>query len=694
MVRFNQVEEDKKDEAKNNELREQAEKINEIVDMKLKIYSKEIKLRKEMPGIPVITNLIRERYGIGKSTDELIKYADLWVNFQFYPVKEISGHVLIYGPPGTGKSFFVGVVAEKTGAYLIKASAIEMANPVNFELLYQQAKTVRKLSIKKWIERYGGLENAIEFIANKLIEDAKQEGVTLSNGKVLNFLNEHIQKMSDIITLCSPDDENDVGVAIKLKDEFNKRFNCSSGEIFETLVRYFPGIPVIIYIDEIDSVGNRTLNANPVLNSIFSAIDGGSSRRINSGISFVGTTNSLETLDRALTRKGRMDLLYLPYPDMSQRQTISEVMINRFGDALFKFKKDDIIKVFLKIPLLTGADIFGVINDVVKDMRSRIKAVERIIVSKDDVIRRLEKKKGRDIFSYENAIDIKGFEGIMNLIKGKTVKKPPIYILNELVEKLNVEQEKVDQIDQIGKGYLDYNNLNSLHNVCKLLALSYNMGKGVAVRVDSDELSEMLAYEFQYRLLSIGKPVLIINVYADRLLHGIVGTTRRKVDDLFAKLRTMKESVILFKNIDALQTGSFVGEWENAFVKGIKGLTLEGAVIIGQGGIGYFDNAFDNQVFDAVFNYPLETKIIYDILTNKPNDEIIKELMEMDEYKYEGYTLFDDIVNAVESDVSTLSLIEHRDLSENIKLLTQRHRRMINKTVEKRIAEKNGKIKP
>ena len=121
--------------------------------------------------------------------------------------------------------------------------------------------------------------------------------------------------------------------------------------------------PSIIFIDEIDAIGNkRSMSASKneeresTLNQLLAEIDG----IIESNVIVIGATNFPEMLDSALTRSGRLEKkIYTILPDLSARYKIlsihtkTKIMDNNID--LYNFAK--------QMVNLNGADISMIINN-------------------------------------------------------------------------------------------------------------------------------------------------------------------------------------------------------------------------------------------------------------------------------------------------------------------------------------------
>ncbi|MEM4208709.1 MAG: AAA family ATPase [Candidatus Bilamarchaeaceae archaeon] len=590
----------------------------------------------------------------------------------------------MYGPPGTGKSFFVGTLCERSGAYYMSVEASEVSNPSVFESKYKIAKTIRKLSVMEYIKMEGGLDKALEIIADNIV---KVVGDDCKRDRVVTFLRNKIRSEEELVQLCMPADENDCLKADQLKGSFIEAFGGSKNDkaikdaavIFETLVRYFPGIPVVMFIDEIDKVGDRTLGSNPVLNAICTAVDGGSERRINAGITFIAATNDLETIDRALLRHGRFETILVKYPDSKQRKTIADVMCKRFSDINIVIR-EEVSDVISRIPLLSGADIWGLLQNTINKMRVKAKKDEKLTIGKEEILGILEKRECNNYISGEAALQVSGYEKVIDFLRGVSIDEPVLYTLYNYYE--DVKRSSV-----LKHGFSFSNgSINALQDASRIITVSYMVNEGISLRVPDDELAQMLVDEMQYRLLVSGIPTVVTEVFVDRLLHGIVGTTRRKVDGMMNKLSAMGESIILLRNLDSLQTGDYVGEWSGSLLQGIRTLKEKKCTVIGVSTLPFFDTAFGELVVPSVVDNRGYYLLWCALARIDPNIDSIKEIY------YKGNEnemyLISDVVNSYrlnkESTPITLSEKKYKDLEKQMRML---------KSVSKKQEEKLKKVR-
>jgi len=119
--------------------------------------------------------------------------------------------------------------------------------------------------------------------------------------------------------------------------------------------------PCIVFIDEIDAVGpKRTSRDNSAvrmtLNQLLVELDGFEQ---NSGIVVICATNFPESLDKALTRPGRLDRqVVVPIPDLKGRMEILEM----YASKLLLDKNVELMTLAKRTAGMTGADLFNILN--------------------------------------------------------------------------------------------------------------------------------------------------------------------------------------------------------------------------------------------------------------------------------------------------------------------------------------------
>ncbi|WP_441277184.1 AAA family ATPase [Tardiphaga sp. 172_B4_N1_3] len=136
--------------------------------------------------------------------------------------------------------------------------------------------------------------------------------------------------------------------------------------------------PSILFIDEIDAVGNRRDLRGPnekysreVVNALLECLDGAEARQ---GVVVVAATNYPEKIDPALLRPGRLDRhLRIPLPDCQARLTILRYHLGHDLPAV------DLADIATHLDGATGA----IIEQVVRDARRRARHARRPMTTAD-----------------------------------------------------------------------------------------------------------------------------------------------------------------------------------------------------------------------------------------------------------------------------------------------------------------------
>lgn len=149
--------------------------------------------------------------------------------------------------------------------------------------------------------------------------------------------------------------------------------------------------PIIIFIDEIDSIAKTRSSANNIgsgnderdqtLNQLLIELDGFTA---NLGIVVIGATNQIDLVDPAIKRPGRFDrLISIGNPSLSEREAILRVHARnkKFDNAVF------FPEIALRTIGFSGADLENLLNE------SAILAtrLNKSNITKEDIYKTLEK---------------------------------------------------------------------------------------------------------------------------------------------------------------------------------------------------------------------------------------------------------------------------------------------------------------
>ena len=129
--------------------------------------------------------------------------------------------------------------------------------------------------------------------------------------------------------------------------------------------------PCVIFIDEIDGIGQRAANAssaadtenNRIIDALLVELDG---FKPNDGVIVVGATNHVENVDPALTRDGRFDrTVYLSLPSLEEREQLFRMYAQgvALGVPEEPAARDQLFRALGRMSVgLSPASIAGVVN--------------------------------------------------------------------------------------------------------------------------------------------------------------------------------------------------------------------------------------------------------------------------------------------------------------------------------------------
>lgn len=127
------------------------------------------------------------------------------------------------------------------------------------------------------------------------------------------------------------------------------------------------GVPNILFLDEIDSIGASRKNGNTDwkkddINTLIALINNVSEK----GIILIGATNLIEDVDEAILRPGRFDKkIYVGLPDEKSRKDIFDKMIKKIPIAKALAQKTDILAELTKGK--SNAEISAILNECCRE---------------------------------------------------------------------------------------------------------------------------------------------------------------------------------------------------------------------------------------------------------------------------------------------------------------------------------------
>ncbi len=128
--------------------------------------------------------------------------------------------------------------------------------------------------------------------------------------------------------------------------------------------------PCVVFIDEIDGIGQRAANAssaadtenNRIIDALLVELDG---FKANDGVIVVGATNHADNVDPALTRDGRFDrCVYLSLPSIEEREQLFRLYAEGVAlDAPEPVSRNHLFRALARMSVgLSPATIAGVVN--------------------------------------------------------------------------------------------------------------------------------------------------------------------------------------------------------------------------------------------------------------------------------------------------------------------------------------------
>ena len=127
-------------------------------------------------------------------------------------------------------------------------------------------------------------------------------------------------------------------------------------KIFDRAKDYSPSI---IFIDEIDTFGNRDNSSSPsAVNELLTQING-FSNDVEENVFIIAATNHMSSLDEAILRAGRLELhVEIPVLDRVGREAFMKRLLQRPSEA-----KMDIDKLVMYTSGMTGAQLEKIVNE-------------------------------------------------------------------------------------------------------------------------------------------------------------------------------------------------------------------------------------------------------------------------------------------------------------------------------------------
>jgi len=169
-------------------------------------------------------------------------------------------------------------------------------------------------------------------------------------------------------------DEVYVGVgAQRVRSLFDSALQATTYSKLELLIAYLSGVTLpqkkaVIFIDEIDAIGNR--NSSPIntsgthgtISQLLTCLDGITDRQ---NVFVIAATNNINNIDPAVRRSGRFDrVVAMNLPDKESRVELIKFYLATAGGAGDSLVKSDSIEILAVLSAgFSAADIKNMINE-------------------------------------------------------------------------------------------------------------------------------------------------------------------------------------------------------------------------------------------------------------------------------------------------------------------------------------------
>jgi SpoVK/Ycf46/Vps4 family AAA+-type ATPase len=214
-------------------------------------------------------------------------------------------------------------------------------------------------------------------------------------------------------------------INIKGPEILNKYVGESEKAIKMIFSRAKAAAPCIIFIDEIDGLvavrtSESSISQNRVLTQLLVEIDSISNKH---RVAIIGATNRPDRLDLAILRPGRFDwLLYVPAPDLSEREDILKCLFKktpvdtsknqlsdicrRFATATDGYSPADLLAVVRHAAILAIGEDFDSHCVNVDQLEQALKAIQPSLLNLDQALITLYKKFERSGMKNNNTRNV------------------------------------------------------------------------------------------------------------------------------------------------------------------------------------------------------------------------------------------------------------------------------------------------
>ncbi len=654
---------------------------NADIEEAVKLYIEKGKERSEVDAKTFVAQLLKKDYGLDEESpafETLAEMLDVVANKDLYSVAQ-PRHILLVGPPGTGKSLLMSKLIRGIGGVPLNIDPASARQPGKVAEFFELARQLKAAYIgasidllingsdslgvspsKVVADKY--VELLVEFLEAELAktEAAQSEDENKDTSKDKKkprntstelakmqelFSNAFVERFPNkeaVVMLAAPSSVTDAETSLVRLRSVIKDVkiilgnsplspildNLSDENLITLLSKTLPHPPILLFIDEVDAISNREIGANPSLNQLLSELDGAAPPNYREGIVVIAATNKPEKIDSALLREGRMEKVFVAYPNIKARLSIAKIMAQNYRTTNVIID-DEVLNLLALPPLSTGADILGLTKKLVRKKVAKLKGSDKahidvgsvwenladifsddeLVVSPGIVVRgiRYYIKTMAKAFSHEmkNGDFMTMKRGLASLLISKQLDDAiePFYDLfyqhagNTLYKEYDdkiYEEDKKREFDRLISESFPF--ISAYKHTIDLLFGHMLRGKGYYIRVFNEDLIDVLAEGVMLSSINFVRdlakdrgvilqdPYLIAEVDVGSVVRGrgIVGQIEEAISSIFDHLKMVGNTVVVFKNTAPIthQVSFDTSAASHLLAEGIEDLAKHGKIIL------------------------------------------------------------------------------------------------------------------